>query len=387
MKLCKPSYYEKFECIASKCTFTCCQAWAIAVDDITLMKWHSLDTPVEMQTGNSHLSDYTLSGMGGHTLRLLENGKCPFLNPDGLCRIVLKHGEENLSRTCHTFPRERHEYSERVELALSLGCKSVLDLLWAEESFQVISMESAEETVEKWASETPKVLFMIRDWFMETASDTGIPVKRVLKILFYIMLELYEMDEHEELTEKSFSAYRSSNMVSRLDAAMQEVQESSTDTFYENNELFLDLAENYRKKQLYTDSLEPAAKRAEYYEQRQEPNGIAEKVTEFSAVWAAFEQKMRMLLCEELYASLLLPHSGLYSMVIKLEWLALEYAAIRQWMFLQWDQDKTLSDERFKDVVAVIFRMTGYSDDDIEEYLEDSFESVIWDYGYMALII
>ena len=31
--------------------------------------------------------------------------------------------------------------------------------------------------------------------------------------------------------------------------------------------------------------------------------------------------------------------------------------------------------------------MTGYDKEDIYEYLENSFEELIWDWGYLALII
>ena len=31
--------------------------------------------------------------------------------------------------------------------------------------------------------------------------------------------------------------------------------------------------------------------------------------------------------------------------------------------------------------------MTGYENDDIYEYLENSFEAPIWDWGYFALIV
>jgi len=37
--------------------------------------------------------------------------------------------------------------------------------------------------------------------------------------------------------------------------------------------------------------------------------------------------------------------------------------------------------------MAVISRMTGYEDEDIREYLENSFAELIWDWGYFALII
>ena len=39
MERIKPNYYDRFTCIADKCTFTCCQEWKIAVDNETNRKW------------------------------------------------------------------------------------------------------------------------------------------------------------------------------------------------------------------------------------------------------------------------------------------------------------------------------------------------------------
>ena len=39
MKNYQPDYYNKFKCIADKCSITCCQEWKIAVDDATNRKW------------------------------------------------------------------------------------------------------------------------------------------------------------------------------------------------------------------------------------------------------------------------------------------------------------------------------------------------------------
>ena len=199
--------------------------------------------------------------------------------------------------------------------------------------------------------------------------------------------DLYEKSEQDLLTEETFLAYRDSDILRQLDTAIQDSRETLPDTFYEDNELFLDLAENYRKKRIYTKYLEPIAQRAEHYEQKYDLNKLEDKIDRFSVVWSQYETKMRTLVCEELYAAGLLPDSELYCMVMKLEWLAIEYAVIRQWMFLQWDMTGEVTYDDLKRAVSVIFRMTGYSDEDIEEYLDNSFESVIWDYGYMALIL
>ena len=43
--------------------------------------------------------------------------------------------------------------------------------------------------------------------------------------------------------------------------------------------------------------------------------------------------------------------------------------------------------ETVREYMVVISRMTGYEDEDIREYLENSFAELIWDWGYFALII
>ena len=43
--------------------------------------------------------------------------------------------------------------------------------------------------------------------------------------------------------------------------------------------------------------------------------------------------------------------------------------------------------ETVREYMVVISRMTGYEDEDIRGYLENSFAELIWDWGYFALII
>lgn len=414
MRVFKPDYYDEFNCIASACDFTCCQEWTIAVDEDTFEKWHDMKVPEEaprekhrevLEGGRAddvNLSDFAQPKFENYAIKLNENGKCPFLNKQGLCHLVLKYGEECLSKTCHTFPREKHEFSSRVEYALSLGCKHALECMWAKDDFCVLSAEevgATSRTEEVSTSELSETQFMIRDWFIEIASDQTLPVTKTLKVLFYLILDLYEMNEKKPLTEKSFLAYKDSGILMQVTDVLQadkqeKAQKSksfqgevSYDTFLEDNELLLDIAENYRKKKIYADYLNPIALRAEHYEKKSALRGLQDRLDRFSEIWRNYETKMRILICEELYSSSLLPDSTMYHMVMKLEWLAIEYAVIRQWMFLQWDMAGALTFEDLKTAVSVIFRMTGYSDDDIEEYLDHSFQSVIWDWGYLALII
>ena len=85
---------------------------------------------------------------------------------------------------------------------------------------------------------------------------------------------------------------------------------------------------------------------------------------------------------------------NLEHMVLQMQWIAIAYAAIRQSLFLKWSLDadgipaeEALDYETVREYMVVISRMTGYEDEDIREYLENSFAELIWDWGYFALII
>ena len=74
-------------------------------------------------------------------------------------------------------------------------------------------------------------------------------------------------------------------------------------------------------------------------------------------------------------------------MLVHLQWLMLQYAAVRQSLFLIWqDSPETFSYEKVREALVIINRMTGYDEEDISEYLENSFESLLWDWGYFALL-
>lgn len=43
--------------------------------------------------------------------------------------------------------------------------------------------------------------------------------------------------------------------------------------------------------------------------------------------------------------------------------------------------------ETARESIVILTRMTGYEEEDIISYLESSFEALLWDFGYPALIV
>jgi lysine-N-methylase len=103
-----PQYMKSFKCIGSACEDSCCTGWKVSIDHETYRKYRNIRdeelTPLfwqiryKKQDSNGKEAEYA-------KVKLLENGKCPFLNEEMLCRIQLKRGEECLSDVCRTYPR------------------------------------------------------------------------------------------------------------------------------------------------------------------------------------------------------------------------------------------------------------------------------------------
>ncbi len=117
MKIYYPSYYENFRCIAAACPDSCCKAWEIVIDEETCKKYDS----VSGEFGEKIRNAITTDSEGDRCFSLCE-GRCPFLNDDGLCDIHIRLGEDFTSEICKAHPRFTEEYDGFTEISLSLSC-------------------------------------------------------------------------------------------------------------------------------------------------------------------------------------------------------------------------------------------------------------------------
>lgn len=381
MQIYAPDYYKKFTCIADKCPITCCQEWKIAVDDDTYDRWCHIQPPKDMKLQHAALSEYTYDRDGQHIIALTDHKKCPFLLESKLCRLVLAHGDSILSETCTMFPRENHDFSSHREASLMPGCPAVLDLWQAEPHIHfpdVISPSSDHDT------ET--LLFQIRDHILHLIQNTDNRPELALMECFYILSEL---PEQHQLSEALLDDYFSPETLMQLSDAIRQMDFSLEDMLYECNELLQDLSVNYEKEGLYTRFLTPLLSLAAEISDGTSGKDLTDSWKNFHSELEKYEPLLRAFLSNEIFADLLLPEGDLDSMIIHMQWIGMEYAAIRYGLFLSWlNAGQTpLAYETVRETIAILTRMTGYEDDDIYEYLENSFESLYWEWGYFAMIL
>ena len=334
MELLKPDYYDEFTCIADKCTISCCREWKINIDDETYRNWKTIQPPSEVPGHRSCLQAYTMKKDGSRIMKMTEEHDCPFLAKNRLCYLVSAYGDSMLSETCQIFPREIHEFQDHKEA-------TIMD---PEKTPEEILLES-----------------------------------------FYVLKELHwNMPLTTELVEDYFSE----KTIRQLEHAINEIELPVLDTMDECNELLQDLAVNYRKEGLYRKYLEPVMELAEELSEEYEEEELVEAREDFYRKFRVYEDLLRSFLANEVYSDLLTPEGDLEDALVHMQWIGMEYATIRQAVFLRWQKDGrgSLPYETLRDYMVVISRMTGYEEDDIREYLENSFEELLWEWGYFALI-
>ena len=375
----KINYYDTFKCIADKCSLTCCQEWRIAVDEETKKKWAGHQLQDEESKKTVSLCDCLEQEENGSIITLNKEKKCPFLNQEKLCKLVIGLGEEFLSKTCTTFPRQANEFEGRTEHSLASCCPVVVDLMRAEEP-------KLQHERLNFANPNEALLYEVRQMILKLMGDDTYSLPERMMMTFYTLLELLDQ---KNLSLEEIQASGKQKRLKPLIHAIKKMAFSPIDSLLESNELFLDVVENYRKQGLYVGYLESIAQLAENLEADYEEEILLEKQAAFEEVLAKEQMLLKHYILAEIISNGLMPESDLQDMVVAFEWIVMEYSVLRQALFLKWlEQDEVaLTYEQIRDYITVIARVTGYDASDIYEYLENSFEDVIWDWGYMAMVL
>ena len=118
-----PDYYKDFKCTSKSCKHNCCIGWEIDIDDQTLEKYNSVKGSFGYK-----LQQYIELTDTVH-FKLDKNERCPFLNNENMCEIIIDLGENMLCQICSDHPRFRNFFSEHTEIGLGLCCEAAAKLI------------------------------------------------------------------------------------------------------------------------------------------------------------------------------------------------------------------------------------------------------------------
>jgi lysine-N-methylase len=121
----------------------------------------------------------------GGSFILGEGDRCPFLNGQGLCRLILGGGEHLLCDICREHPRFYNQLPSREEMGLGLGCEEAARLILTDSEMGALYRYGEEDCgeAEQYEIDECEELLAERDSLIGFLTDEEIPLEnRVLSI-------------------------------------------------------------------------------------------------------------------------------------------------------------------------------------------------------------
>lgn len=195
-----PNYYPAFRCIAGACKHSCCIGWEIDIDEETLQTYKRMPGPLGERLRKNISNDDPPHFVLG------ERERCPFLNRNNLCDLILSGGEDLLCQICDDHPRFRNFLPGRTEIGLGLCCEGAAELILSQT--EPMTLVAAGEPEEQ--DDDVQTLLALREQVFAIARDRGLSIDgRMDKLLLLcgalepghpacwadVFLELERLDE------------------------------------------------------------------------------------------------------------------------------------------------------------------------------------------------
>ena len=181
-----PEYYKDFKCIASACRHSCCIGWEIDIDEDSALRFKGVSGSLGEKMRRC------ISWEDTPHFILDENERCPFLNKNNLCEIILELGEDSICGICADHPRFRTYLSERTEIGLGLCCEEAGRLIIGrEEPFSLIEQGEGAYTADEDA------LMDLREEIFEIMAEKAPICRRMKKVLSLCQAEDMKFDLRE----------------------------------------------------------------------------------------------------------------------------------------------------------------------------------------------
>lgn len=368
--------YDKFKCTADKCKFTCCKGWDINVDKNTYKKWREKD---ELNYLLDNVRFIKSNGENSYLIKKETKGVCPLLSDEGLCNIVINHGEEYLSSTCKSFPRIENNFEDVKEMTLSCSCPEVVNIISNMNEKIYIESNEALSYIEDLGS------LQIREALVNIIQKEDITLENKLILSYNILFDILNSDDldYEALIE-FLENYKSKKYIK---------EELNNYRSYENNDnkkylkeintLFIDIIENYRNVPLFKEALTDIYKFAEEINIEK----LFNNWKEFKDLFKEYDPLMENCIVSKVLSSCVI--DDLEEIIISLEIIILEYLFIRHAVLLNYciNENKEISIEDIKDYIVIFSRIIGNNSDAVIEFLLDIFEDEILDFDYISSLV
>ena len=174
MRIITPDYYSRFKCVGGECPDNCCIGWEIDINDNMYEKYMSFSGTLEEKLKRN----IVVSEDGCRCFKLTENERCPFLNDDNLCEIIISAGEEMLCDICNEHPRFHNCFGGLRETGVGLSCIKASEMILSNtEKVGFSEAYSDEKPYEiDYDEDFLDYLIQIREIFIEILQDRNLTI-------------------------------------------------------------------------------------------------------------------------------------------------------------------------------------------------------------------
>ena len=176
------AYYKAFSCIADACRHSCCIGWEIDIDEESAGGYRTF--PGEIGERMRAVIDFHADPP--HFILQGEEERCPFLNRNGLCDLILTCGEGALCQICRDHPRWRNFFSDRTETGLGLCCEAACALILGYEA-PVTMVCGSDDGAACMLTEEESAFFALREDLLAILQNREMPINvRIDRMLAFV---------------------------------------------------------------------------------------------------------------------------------------------------------------------------------------------------------
>lgn len=172
-----PVYCRDFRCISDKCTDNCCIGWEIEIDAYTAEYYKTVGGCFGDKLRNN-IEENEVSAFR------LKNERCPFLNENNLCEIIINLGENKLCQICRDHPRYFEWYAHKKEGGIGLCCEEAARIIVTnKEKFSTYEVQCDDEGYGDYNKELYDMLYFTRSEIIRTLENDSLTLKERIHLI------------------------------------------------------------------------------------------------------------------------------------------------------------------------------------------------------------
>lgn len=370
VKIRKPSYFDKFNCIASECEDTCCAGWGIVIDEKTLNYYKSVEGEFGERLKSEIIED------DGDKIFKLNGTRCSFLNSNNMCDIYTSLGGDKLCYTCKQYPRYTEEFLNIKEIGVSLSCPEAARLILRDSDLGKFQLdESLDELEEDPTIEEEMLEYFLesREIIFEIIKNKNLALNKRASLILCLVKELQDKIDYNDLDEIQDVLHNYKNK-EYLQNQLLEL-ETYLNSSKEKYELMYDYINTFKnlKHINQNDPLTIDDMLRFFWQSKDDSLIYTKKQNDFSIYMKKYQEKIEKLLVYFVFRYYMKAIFD-YDLSAKIKLAIISVTMIKEMLLVRWLENGELTDEDIVELSFTYSKDIEHSEENIEK-LQEIFET------------